>query len=310
MKLFSLVLLNFLLFFCAFSSDLLAEKPLRFITLGDWGVKGQNSQDQVARSMSRYALKKPTKFILTVGDNFYNSGVQSVTDTHWQESWINIYKKPGLSRLNWFISAGNHDYGGSIQAQIDYSKINPRWKFPQRYYKKQFRTENLTADFFFIDTSPFISSYYNKASMPEIDVEKEKINIQKSWLRRKLRNSDAEWKIVVGHHPFYSSTPARAKERSDLSAELLKLFQRHKPDLYLSGHDHDLQLIKSPELKTFQVISGGGNNSRAGVATENHLFLGSSVGFTALELKKDSFKIEFINENSSTLFSREYRNKN
>ncbi len=301
--------LNFVCLLLAISSESLAEKPLRFIALGDWGVKGGGLQNEVANSMSQYALAKPMKFILTVGDNFYSSGVTSIEDSHWQRSWLDIYSLPGLANLNWYVSLGNHDYGGSVQAAIDYSSINSQWRLPRRYYKKQFRTKNLVADIFFIDTSPFITSYYNNTSMPEIAIEKTKLNIQKSWLRRKMNKSQADWKIVVGHHPFYSSTPARESERNDLSSSLLRLFQRQQPDLYLSGHDHDLQLIKHPELKTFQVISGGGSNARPGVTTENHIFHEPVAGFAAFELRKENFKIEFIDQNSTVLFSKSYRNK-
>ena len=50
-------------------------------------------------------------------DNFYNSGVTSVSDPQWLESWRTPYNHSSL-QLPWYACLGNHDYIGNPQAQV------------------------------------------------------------------------------------------------------------------------------------------------------------------------------------------------
>ena len=46
-----------------------------------------------------------------LGDNFYDSGVTSVTDPLWKTDYFNLYplSKPAL-QVPWYAIVGNHDY--------------------------------------------------------------------------------------------------------------------------------------------------------------------------------------------------------
>jgi tartrate-resistant acid phosphatase type 5 len=72
--------------------------------------------------MEKTADSVGAKFIATCGDNFQVSGIASAQDPLWMVNFENVYK--GLSlQTEWFPVLGNHDYRGSPQAEIDYSKI-------------------------------------------------------------------------------------------------------------------------------------------------------------------------------------------
>jgi hypothetical protein len=62
-----------------------------------------------------------------------------------------------------------------------------------------------------------------------------------SWLERSLAESQARWKIVVGHHPLWSSAGSKYEQARVLRRLLLPTLCRYA-DLYLAGHDHTLEL--------------------------------------------------------------------
>lgn len=77
--------------FCFYSCRTLfggkaSKAPFAFFVLGDWGRKGNGTQAAVARQMIAASRQQKPGLILTVGDNFYEEGVSSVTDPHWQAS--------------------------------------------------------------------------------------------------------------------------------------------------------------------------------------------------------------------------------
>ena len=149
-------------------SSLLAETPpqitpsggLNFLVFGDWGRQGEQDQVEVAGQMARTAKAINPQFVISVGDNFYEDGVRSVDDPHWQKSFEEVYRDPAL-QVPWHCILGNHDYRANCDAQIAYHKINPRWNMPARYYVQSHQVDALTtADFFYLDTTPMLKSYH------------------------------------------------------------------------------------------------------------------------------------------------------
>ncbi len=136
---------------------------LNFLIFGDWGRKGQKDQVEVATQMAISADKIDARFIVSVGDNFYDFGVTSVDDPQWQTSFEQVYSTPSL-QVPWQVILGNHDYRGNCDAQIAYGQTHPRWKMPARYYIQSEKIDDaVTADFFYIDTSPMIKIHHAKA---------------------------------------------------------------------------------------------------------------------------------------------------
>mmetsp|Transcript_8121 Transcript_8121/g.13136 ORF Transcript_8121/g.13136 Transcript_8121/m.13136 type:complete len:286 (+) Transcript_8121:538-1395(+) len=190
-------------------------------------------------------------------DNFYETGVESVEDKGWEDSYEKIYTGPSLQK-RWFSVLGNHDYLGQTQAQIDYTQLSSRWFMPARYFTSSISTacardgSASSVDFFFIDTTPMIDDYRQKpAYVSRGDVTKQDASLQLLWLDKALSDSKAEWKIVVGHHPVHSGALGGEK---DLQKRLEPLLQKHGIQAYICGHDHDLQHIV---YSTDGLVGGG-----------------------------------------------------
>ncbi len=60
--------------------------------------------------------------------------------------------------------------------------------------------------------------------------------VQADWLDDQLARTRARWKFVMFHHPIYPSHPSR--EQPQLAEAWVPVFDRHKVDLVLQGHDH------------------------------------------------------------------------
>lgn len=80
---------------------------------------------------------------------------------------------------------------------------------------------------------------------------------QTPWLEAQLRNSQAKWKIVVYHHPAYSSAEHRVND--EVVGLWTPLFDKYDVDLALQGHDHAY-------LRTFP-MEGGQRTEAAGQGT-------------------------------------------
>jgi len=286
-----------------FTSRLLATPPAlstgagaHFLVLGDWGRQGGHEQVEVAEQMARAARDPKIGFVVAVGDNFYENGVASATDPQWRSSFENVYRDGSL-QVPWFAILGNHDYRGNCDAQIAYGKSSPRWRMPSRYYSETIALDgNSTADLFFLDTSPFVQAYAHDEKMGP-DVRSQDTAKQLAWLDRSLAASKARWKICFGHHPIYSG--GEHGNTPELIERLLPLLARHGVRVYFSGHDHDLQHLRTGEIDLF--VSGGGAGYRETHETPRTEFAGSCAGFAAVSLRQEQMVVRLIDHHGTTV---------
>lgn len=274
------------------------DYALHFMAIGDWGRNGEYDQAEVAKQMGLWGAAHPNDFVISVGDNFYPKGVVSEQDPLWHYSFENIYTAHSL-QCDWYPVLGNHDYITNPEAQINYSKISRRWNMPARYYTKQVSLgkDKGKAMFIMIDTDPMLH-----------EALKSQVDTQMAWLKDTLKNTpaDVKWKIVVGHHPYYTVGP-RIKNYDTLTVRkvLADVFEQYKVDVYLSGHDHSLQHLK-PEGYTHQFISGAGSeltDVTTGISYSK--FETSQHGFMYFAVDGNRFNVKAINKEGAVIYQTE-----
>lgn len=281
------------------ASSLKDEYDVHFIAIGDWGRNGEYDQTEVAKQMGLWALHNPNDFVVSVGDNFYPRGVVSEHDPLWHYSFENIYTAHSL-QCDWYPVLGNHDYGSDTDAQIHYSKVSRRWCMPALYYSKQYKLgNNDKLLMLFIDTDPMMHAE-----------RKAQVDQQMVWIDEQLRNApaDVKWKIIVGHHPYYTVGP-RIKNYDTLTVreKLSPVFAKYKVDIYLSGHDHSLQHLK-PEGVTHQFISGAGSElTQVTEGIPYSRFQASDHGFMCFAINKDKINVKAINAIGKVLYQTELK---
>jgi tartrate-resistant acid phosphatase type 5 len=271
---------------------------LNFIIFGDWGRNGEADQVEVAAQMAASSGKINARFIISVGDNFYENGVASVDDPQWQASFEKVYRAPFL-QIPWQVVLGNHDYHGNCAAQIAYGKTRPRWKMPARYYVQSEKIDAATTvDFFYLDTTPMIKSYHTDAHTRQ-QAATQDVPKQLAWFKDALGASTAQWKIVVGHHPIYSG--GGHGDTPELIKTVLPLLQAHKVQAYFNGHDHDLQHLLAGEVNLFD--SGAGSQHTLTFYTKRTKFAKSCSGFTTVSLQADKMDVQMIDNHGKLLYS-------
>ncbi|MEL6616523.1 MAG: tartrate-resistant acid phosphatase type 5 family protein, partial [Bacteroidota bacterium] len=261
-----------------------APEAFNFLVVGDWGRNGFFNQRDVARAMGVMAEAVASRFTISTGDNFYLDGVNSVDDPKWERSFEDIYDAPSLF-TPWYATLGNHDWQGDYRAQIDYSGESSRWYMPARYYAETMAINDTTeALFVFLDTTPISERTPNPRKYER--TEDWDPDTQIAWMDSTLAASDADWKIVVGHHPIYVGS-VRYKDNPRLIEDLVPILEARGLNAYFAGHDHNLQHHRPPGSPVDYFVSGAGSLTRGVVQTPNTLFALRVSGFMGVSIQPD-----------------------
>lgn len=272
-----------------------SNATFNFLIVGDWGRNGQGDEQAVADWMGVVANQVNAKFVISTGDNFYCCGVASRADYQWIASYEEVFRSHSL-QIPWYVTLGNHDYQGNVQAQIDYTQKSRRWNMPDRYYTKAIHDIR----FLFTDTSPFISKYYDRPDLYN-GIQQQDTTRQLAWVDSVLLHSTEKWKIVIGHHPVYSVGDHGSEP--DMKRLLGKRMEQHGADIYVAGHDHSLQSLQPRGDKMVYLISGGGSECTA-VKNEPPFtrYAKSTTGFMLAAVGEKSLTVYFIDSNGQVIY--------
>ena len=210
--------------------------------------------------------------------------------------------------LPWYPLLGNHEYEGNTQAVIDYSKVSRRWDMPARYYSKTFKTaQNTEVLVLWIDTPRLIDKYRNNPA-EFADAQLQSIEEELDWLKSTLENSNAKWKIVMGHHPVYGGTYKSDSERGDLQERLQPILDYSKVDIFIGGHLHNFQHLQVEGSDIDYFVNTSASQTRKVDPIKGQLFGSSDSGFTLCTVKDNELIITFVNKEGKIIY-RYSRNK-
>jgi hypothetical protein len=243
-----------------------SRRHVRVLAFGDFG-DGSKRQENIAEAMRRYHADKHFDFAITLGDNFYPAGIATPTDDRWHNEFERLY---GPMRIPFFASLGNHDWvlADSPAAEILHSSISSTWRMPAARYSFVAGP----VQFFALDT--------NLITRVELD-----------WLDAELGRSKARWKVVYGHHPIRSG--GVYVNDSALQERLMPIL-RDRADLYICGHEHDLEHL-APEGGVHFVVAGGGGAGTYPIKPgPRSLFVSSQNGFAVIEADRKSLSVSLV----------------
>lgn len=253
--------------------------------------------------MGKAAHDLNASFVIATGDNFYPEGVASTQDYQWISSFEHIYTAQSL-HVKWLPVLGNHDYISNPDAQVAYSKISSRWYMPSRYYAKTFNLNGDTTQqllMLFIDTDPMEKQMRGQVH-DSVKYPAGAVETQMQWMEQQLSQSKATWKVVVGHHPLYSGGwRANIQDTKNMRAFLEPVFEKHKVELYISGHEHHLEYTQ-PAGNTHYIISGSASESRPAERNANGgQFTAARQGFATLSVTANEMLLQFIDYTGAIL---------
>ena len=240
-----------------------------------------------------------SRFTISTGDNFYTSAcnrrrteVGALLREHLHRS---VSPEPLVRH------SGNHDWQGDYTAQIAYTQTSPRWYLLDRYYSETLAVDDTTdALFVYLDTTP----------LSERDPNPRKYNRTEdlaptaiAWLDSTLASSNAQWKIVVGHHPIYVGS-VRYENNPRLIEDLVPIFERRGVQAYFAGHDHNLQHHRPEGSPVDYFVSGAGSLTRGVVQTPNTLFALRVSGFMAASITPGSMYVHAFDEHGALVYDQ------
>jgi tartrate-resistant acid phosphatase type 5 len=253
---------------------------IRILVFGDSGT-GDEVQMRVAKGMQAFCARNGCHFGLLVGDNFYPAGVTSADDPQFVEKFEKPYSGMGIPI---FVVLGEHDWGrkGKMynwQAQIEYSKKSKIWKMPSDVYTVTSDVLKIMA----LDTNSLPISKY-----------------QKQWLDEELKKSKARWNLVIGHKPVYSygyhgDTPFMVQDVLPILCG--------RADLYLSGHEHNSQVLRA-DCGIPLIVSGSAGKPFPKIDQgDRTLYVNNQPGFSYLIVQENKITVQMISENGEILYS-------
>ena len=208
---------------------------VKFAVIGDSG-RGWKPQHEVAGQMLAFRERFPFASVLMAGDNIYEG---PATRDDYRVKFEEPYAGLLADDVEFFAVLGNHD----DPRQVDYPGFNMGG---ERYYT-------------FRPPSNPLASVVSGVQIFAID-STSLDRTQLAWLSGQLAESDARWKIVLMHHPLYTSG------RYGVHARLMRwrlehLFVAHGVDVVFSGHEHIYER-SHPNGGVVYFISGGAGSLR------------------------------------------------
>ncbi len=233
------------------------------LMIGDWGYdSNHDAQAGIAAAMRKYAQDHglTIQTLLMLGDNWYGALDGGAHSDRWQTQFEQMYPTEAFDCPAYAI-LGNHDYQhfpeSKVDAELEYARAGKsRWTMPARWYRFEFPKRNPLITFIALDSNmPFADGKATHGVNFTLTAEQQAEQLQ--WLESQLKQKrTTPFLVVMGHHPVYSDGPHG--DHPVLVRDWDPLFRQYKVDLYLAGHDHDLQHLEFENHPTSFFLSGGG----------------------------------------------------
>lgn len=222
----------------------------------------------VADAMHAYCLANGCDAGVMLGDNIYPDGPTGGADGRDDaKRFDDILLAPYRAFLDLgedfriYSTLGNHDWRTSREAalaEVEYLSVTRPFYMDGLAYRVKPPGANGDVELFVIDTTVMLAGTTvheaeladDGSELPPTEVDEPKPWIKPAneaergmaeWLDRSLRESDAKWKIVVGHHPIWSSSGSKFEQARVLRGLILPSLCKYA-DMYLAGHEHTVEL--------------------------------------------------------------------
>jgi tartrate-resistant acid phosphatase type 5 len=295
----------------------------------------------VATAMKKHCLSVECEFSVMLGDNIYPDGATMGTDGFDdEERFRKLFEVPfgdmgaGNDDYRIYVAMGNHDWNTSREgamAQIEYMEKNAPFYVDSNIYRVKPPAGRGEIELFIIDTAVLLASTtvmedsLNPDGSEGVSKEVEdfeswvkpatelELNMM-HWLEKGLRESTAQWKFVIAHHPIWSTGGSKYEQARALRPLLMPAMCRYA-DAYFAGHEHALELhedscakySETSEVTPLTEIISGAAAKQRGVNTgfmryqtenypENNTIWakGMAWGFAHLQLEGDTATVSMF----------------
>lgn len=242
---------------------------LDFMVMGDWGGEPlwpykTPGEVGVAKQLGKLAGEVSASYTLALGDNFYFSGVKSVDDKRFHQTFEDVFTSENLKSPNHFrVLAGNHDHNGNCSAEIAYTAVSSRWHFPNYYYDfEETLAGGVRVHHVMIDTVLLAGQSTDAVTGAKLagsdytgPADVAGAEAQWQWINSTLAASTAEYLIVAGHFPVWSI--CEHGPTTNLVQRLKPMLEASHTSVYLAGHDHCAQHLDEGKGVQYHGVGAG-----------------------------------------------------
>ena len=223
----------------------------------------------VAAAMSALCESEQCDFAVMLGDNIYESGVTLGADGRDDDKRLHeMFTRPfsalgrGEESFRIYTALGNHDWGTSragAERQLRFHEDDSKFYMDGFFYSVAPESIGGDVELFVLDTTILLNSVDTyQVDLDDLAHETKSDRVREAraergpaneperrmltWLEDSLKNSQASWKFIVAHHPFWSSSGEKLRENLALR-ELVRETACRYADGYFAGHDHTLEII-------------------------------------------------------------------
>jgi tartrate-resistant acid phosphatase type 5 len=281
----------------------------QLLVLGDWGYENPAAQAQVAAGLRAYSKQHSVhpQALFMLGDNWYGELAGGAGCTRWQTAFEEMYPASDFPCPAYAV-LGNHDYQrwpeSKVDAELEYARsgrnggASTRWTMPSRWYRFEFPAKNPLVTFLALDSNTPKETHGRDFTLtPEQHAE------QLAWFEGELkRPRNTPFQGVIAHHPVYSDGPHG--DHPVLIRDWDPLFRKYHVDLYMAGHDHDLQHLEFEGHPTSHFLSGGGGADLYSLKIEpaQRGPYGQKVyGFSHISVTAQLMTLRHLDQNGNTL---------
>ena len=242
--------------------------PSAMIQLPDTGgYVAASGMMPVAKAMRSYCQTAQCDSAVMLGDNIYpngpTGGADGVSDAkRFDEILLEPYRDFGSIAPDFRIYAtlGNHDWRTSREAalsEVRYFETTKPFYMDGIFYRVS-PPGRPDVEIFVLDTEVLLAAETvyeaeladDGSELPGTTLEEpepwtkpqnEGERNMVAWLEQSLRQSNARWKIVMAHHPIWSSAGSKFQQARVLRRLILPTMCKYA-DMFLAGHEHTLEL--------------------------------------------------------------------
>src|ERR1700722_9074225 len=225
----------------------------QILALGDWGYEDDAAQIQVAAGLRTYAKQHSVRAqaLLMLGDNWYGELAGGGGSTRWKTNFEDLYPAQDFPCPAYAV-LGNHDYQrwpeSKVDAELEYARNGrngsaaTRWTMPARWYRFEFPANNPLVTFLALDSNMPRPDGKEKGGR-DFTLTAQQQAEQLAWLEGELtRPRSTPFVAVVGRLRVFSGGPGG--RRPVLIRDWDPLFRKYRVDVFMAGHDHDLQHLE------------------------------------------------------------------
>ena len=235
------------------------QQCVKLLSAGDWGTTTFGNEladwmDEVAGPSDMAGCSERASKVFLLGDNFYEWGVSSVTDSKWTEIYENPFSKTNLAQVSEHLAImGNHDHYNILagtRAQRDYTtkgKAGTKWRYPSDYYTREVNQNGVSIFLIFVETWDLVGG---DSWLPFQEARSD--STQYRWIEDQLKSTkaqQADWRIVVGHYPVRTAMDSLIRgDTKGLVRQLEPLMKKYRDPL--SFDPVPKKTKKTPSLTT------------------------------------------------------------